>query len=104
MTDLDKLIDIIEHGEFSATYGMALHGPCSLWAMEAFDGKLNAAYALHLELIPEWEWNVSWVGAMVGGPDAELSKVNDIEIYCDNSQVPARAWLLAILKAYRSQQ
>ena len=62
----------------------------------AFHGSLDAAKALHEALLPGWGWTVSADGSSVYGDDP---KVYD----GDDARSPARAWLIAILKAYRAK-
>lgn len=72
------------------------------WAYDAFKGSLDAAKALHDALLPDWiaEMRINQTGyhasAAVwyyGGAPIEAS-----------SNPPARAWLLAILRAYQQVQ
>ena len=64
----------------------------------AFHGSLDAAKALHEALLPGWEWEVASSDA------AAVFHGNDLHGPCElaASTNPARAWLIAILKAYRS--
>lgn len=110
MTDLDKLIDAVEGGKYDqdGTRPARFNALCSDWeaargaysnpnyktAWLAYCGSLDAAKALHDALLPGWDWGVyadksCWLGSM------------DID-FSEKSTCPARAWLLAILKAYRS--
>ena len=67
---------------------------------EAYLGSLDAAKALHEALLPGWGWDVAssdaaavFKGNALHGP-AELA----------SSTTPARAWLLAILRAKEAGQ
>ena len=63
---------------------------------KAFDGSLDAAKALHDALLPGWRWLVEGEGnASVYPPDENLLNAIDV----NGAPNPARAWLLAILKA-----
>ena len=110
MSDLDKLIEAIEaatlpepifHGSSSVrghwSYTTGLDAGQRRSVFMAYNGSLDAAKALHDALLPGWGWAISADGASVYGDDP---KVYDV----DNAHIPARAWLLAILKAYRETQ
>lgn len=112
MTDLDKLIDAVERGE-ATTWEFEKNGFYG-WADLAYFGSLDAAKALHDALLPGWWWAV---GTCRVSDDARVSPEGDDSVtpdgreWCDVTDVdmrppgnPARAWLLAILKAYRAQQ
>lgn len=72
-------------------------------AHSAYKGSLDAAKALHEALLPGWVWKLeSYDGfslAWVGPPSEMLLREHETDI-----NNPARAWLIAILKAYRAQQ
>lgn len=124
MTDtkaLDALIEAVEAGnnfgiipkaqavlaEFDPNYGVG-ETVCS-----AFDGSLDAAKALHEALLPWWALQElsMWPG-INGQCTATLwgTHIKDGELWHHHSDgrqdaassTPARAWLLAILKAYRA--
>jgi len=81
----------------------------------AYHGSLDAAKALHEALLPGWDWLVRTNDfARVTSPDydqvtweagdrvvTDIVSGNAFEAYCEND--PARAWLIAILKAYRAE-
>jgi len=59
----------------------------------AYKGSLNAAKALHDAVLPEWAWHVSSSGvAILDGPEFAMNVMG-------GRYAPARAWLIAILKA-----
>ena len=71
-------------------------------AYEAFGGSLDAAKALHEALLPGWHWNIVLDAATVwpkypGDPTDAI----DSDMIEGN---PARAWLLAILRAKEAGQ
>lgn len=72
--------------------------PFPVWqsalVLEAYRGSLDAAKALHEAVLPGWGWAATQVGANVEGPT---------EFYSDDATTPARAWLIAILKALIAQ-
>lgn len=103
MTDLDKLIEAVEGGEWpddwrEVTRALTLHpDERHIFAKRAFDGSLDAAKALHEALLPGYRWRIT---------DLTHAQVWD-SVHCVHggyAEQPARAWLLAILKAYRSLQ
>jgi hypothetical protein len=62
----------------------------------AYNGSLDAAKALHKAVLPEWHWNVSKDGvARIVIP----SRLRPIPTVGKSDATPARAWLIAILKA-----
>ena len=91
----------------------------TLWAdlshdqvMTAFNGSLDAAAALHKAVLPEWHYAVD---GKPSGCEAQVFTVPTVdEIFmCDvemeavatvNENNPARAWLLAILRALIAQE
>ena len=107
MTDkqaLSALIEAVEGGASAAVIDFYTpldwadgSGDLGLVARSAFNGSLDAAKALHEALLPGWSFCIS-MGATVekiGDPDA---------IFGGWSENHARAWLIAILKAYEAQQ
>ena len=123
-TALDKLIEAVETGAYDAVGKRhrrfnafcddweALRGvheqPSYTAAWNAYNGSLDAALALHEALLPG-----HWLGEMGGnrGLDGKnwYAQINHQKgtatFYHDAvSSTPARAWLIAILRAYRSMQ
>lgn len=96
---LDELIAAVEKGEFLLG---AMKGRLEDKSYDAFSGSLDAAKALHDALLPGWAWKLeSYDGfslAWVGPPSEMLLREHEADI-----NNPARAWLIAILKAYRAQ-
>jgi urease accessory protein UreH len=71
-------------------------------AFAANQGWLDAARALHEAVLPEWEWEVfSKDGVLVWLPNhiSEKNGVHFVARFRAEADNPARAWLLAILKA-----
>lgn len=108
MTDLDKLIEAVEGGvaPLDAIAKMKLLGLPSVInnnlheASSAYRGSLDAAKALHETLLPGWEFldfRLSGYVQISGGIFTDRVEQGE----CDGN--PARAWLIAILEAYRSQ-
>ena len=99
MDNLGKLIEAVEAGDnrFSSYLPS---GNERAWPQiyKAMDGSLDAAKALHDAVLPGW-----WFA--IDGALASVSDMNDDDGPFFNVTVkgnPARAWLIAILKAYRS--
>lgn len=94
MTDLEKLIAAVEAGDLAATNFRCLPRGTWLDAADAQHGSLDAAHRLHDVLLPGWDY-------LVSRHDAEIWQTG----YYPNTtkeQVmgnPARAWLLAVLRA-----
>jgi hypothetical protein len=115
-TQLDALIAAVEAGiEHKAAIeakniAKASIGTGTYWpahdAMKAYHGSLDAALALHEALLPEWH---PLVGQNVHHHywHANVQRIGEdglIECQgCTDQATPARAWLLAILRAYRAQ-
>lgn len=102
MSSLDDLIAAVEAGDkwSEAQYAMFGNGTDLVYAYQAaFDGSLDAALRLHEALLPGWEWHLGPSNAKVypynGSPGKSWSGM------ADN---PARAFLLAILRALKAQQ
>ena len=96
------LIEAVERGEFWGDLPRphALHTDLC-W--KAFNGSLDAALALHAAALPGWGWTAGPWGARVflysDAPRWDGSKRQEVELV--NS--PARAWLLAILRAVEAE-
>lgn len=103
-TALDKLIEALKAGadlkwwEFAPAVG-AVADKTVANAAEAYHGSLDAALALHEALLPGWSGIVS-----VGCEASVQEDLFKLPVFNAYSSTPARAWLLAILRAYRSTQ
>ena len=122
MTDLDKLIEAVE---LAALPEPIFHGSSSIrghWAYTtgldacerrsvfmAYNGSLDAAKTLHEAVLHnhvisslDWKW-----GGLVEAHIFEVSQEQwhepGMAKFIGRSSTPARAWLIAILKAYRSK-
>lgn len=106
---LKALLAKVEAGDFPALHrdvsaaGLAHNSygrDCSGHAWDAFNGSLDAAKALHDAVLPGWDWNVTAGSASV----FKTLHPHDGNIHDgaagDN---PARAWLIAILRALIAQ-
>lgn len=94
MSDLKDLIAAVERGEWRGDLPRP-HALQTDLCWKAFSGSLDAARALHEALLPDAWWQIdSAVSATVYWFVGAEPVVFDAE---DDS--PARAWLLAILRA-----
>ena len=114
---LDRLIEAVEAGEISkgvtglkafeqfSRNAFGLYQSNAAW--RAYGGSLDAALALHEVLLPGWVARVT-TGSASAGVKYSHCTVEDwddgTEVDANNQPTPARAWLLAILRAYRSVQ
>lgn len=105
MTDLDKLIEAVEGGNVrpyvieelaSLVFDFRVYGDIA----RAYHGSLDAAKALHEALLPGWRWTRHHDGEIEVWATGVLSR----RWGRSDDKDPARAWLLAVLKAYRSLQ
>lgn len=105
MTDaLTRLADAVETGtatdaDFDATWPRAMNGEHH-YAKTAFHGSLDAAKALHEAVLPGWDWSVDNIGrsqfcAYVYDGSKSIGAFKPD---------PARAWLLAIIRAMAQVQ
>lgn len=97
---IDNLIESVEAGQIRHDADMKYLGGYSQnrLGLNAYRGSLDAAKALHEELLPGWMFGVTNDGAFVmpaGGDDTSQ--------FTGALENPARAWLAAMLKAYRAQ-
>lgn len=100
MSDLRKLIEAVEdswwYGDTTDILGFNNH----MQAYRAFNGDLNAAAALHEALLPGWIGLTDTTGfARVWRDEHEVTDTYDALI----PEQPARAWLLAILRAVEAK-
>ena len=100
MTDLDKLIAAVEAGECPDFCPMWHSEGLCVEAEGAFAGSLDAALRLHEALLPGWDYCIDYVQRVKplvyvqddGGPTHD-----------GEAETPARAWLLAILRALKAK-
>lgn len=110
LTALDALIDAVDRGEFPVTWdelnmaGVAHNSyglPCRGYAWSAYNGSLDAAKALHDALLPGWRVEVFNIdGEVVLRRSRPIDRAYGEAMWCGEV---ARAWMLAILRAYRAQ-
>lgn len=106
MTALDKLIEAVEAGSvviYDRETG--LDNSELILVQKALEGSLDAALALHEALLTGWDWEVCNdmrdQTALVWPKGHSVKAINGHLEFVD-WPTPARAWLLAILSAYRS--
>ncbi len=100
ITALDALIEAVKAGNL-----VPLNYPREMaeWftiVIKSYNGSLDAAKALHDAMLPGWGYRVSPSYAIVMHPRLSGPAV---EKDATSQENPARAWLLAILRAYRAQ-
>ena len=99
---LESLLERVEAGEAS-TMGFEDAG-FDGWAELAYHGSLDAAKALHEAALPGWEWWLNSMNYWDGGegPTCILrigAPMVDLRVASARSDTPARAWLIAIIRA-----
>ena len=100
---LRKLIEVVEAGEWPD--GLVIPAPFTdtpqtgYAVTEAFHGSLDAAKALHDALLPGWDWTMHGNGQAALWPPGSIDEQNAGCIEADIEGQPARALLLAILRA-----
>lgn len=112
MTDLDKLIAAVEAGhavcDFRPLYSVPRPGQdwmdLKWYAVKAHHGSLDAAHRLHEALLPGWtpglqmQDDTRWFCELREGHCTSYDRV-EVSI----AHNPARAWLLAILRALKAK-
>lgn len=97
MSELDRLIEAVDAGEAWPRQFDSLNRPLATMAMQAMMGSLDAALGLLNAKLNGAHWHLY--------EDDDLGYVAGIkfgEWHSANSDTPARAMLLAFLRAYRS--
>lgn len=94
---LKEAMSCIERGCWCGDISQIVGETCHDHAYRAFQGSLDAAKALHEALLPGWFVDIRWWTAMNGGAIAEVGNSHN-----GKSENPARAWLIAILRAVES--
>ena len=98
-----KLIEAVERGERPRVAKYDLPHHFADYVGPAFNGSLDAAHALHKAVLPGW----TWVGGdmceamTVFPPGYDQDPAGHVDAYHAD---PARAWLLAILKALEQEK
>lgn len=112
---LDELIDAVESGGDAIQHNIYIkaahafppenaYGKCLFYEVpHAFCGSLEAANALHEALLPGWEWEIRKINYPKKISYVTLRGKKFRELMKSENQNPARAWLIAILKAYREK-
>ncbi len=109
MDDLDKLIAAVEAGEGPGNHALTLDTLDQVkWCVDAWRGSLDAALHLHGALLPGWDWDVVRDGERFSAEvwtdgDSETGNGYRPSVSAFGPE-PARAWLLAILRAVKAQQ
>jgi hypothetical protein len=104
------LIAKVEAGEWTVTHwrdfdvfdgAETADTPRPVLAHRSYHGSLDAAKELHEAVLPEWEWTIFFNNttghmAVLDGPDFSTPEIG--------GESPARAWLLAILRALHAME
>ena len=98
---LNQLLESIKAGTYTTELGVLVFSTeknysCSiaLYVSQAYYGSLDAAKSLHETLLPDWIWDVTNDHAFV------TNSINGTQFAPDDyMENPARAWLIAIIKA-----
>ena len=115
MTDklnaMNKLVEAVEVGDEDVNWFPISGHSAAKWGycQRAHEGSLDAALALHEALLPGWKYSLSNDLLQHGGPCEPAAVWKGMDCYsggfADETIIrPARAWLLAVLRAYRSMQ
>jgi hypothetical protein len=105
--DLERLIAAVEAGTadaqaFGTAFRLSHSVQVAMTARAAYLGSLNAALRLHEALLPGWDWLIVREG---DNYRAVIARRDDhqggLEAEADD---PARAWLLAILRALAKRE
>lgn len=106
---LNKLIEAVEAGaatmnDFASVFPSESAYGKTTWgtAHNAFSGSVDAAKELHEALLPGWFLGMS-KNLHSGLWYAWVQDKESVQ-FCANEPTPARAWLLAVLRAYAAQQ
>ena len=95
---LQRLLDKVESGKVSQWFnwnsGIGSHGPL---ARQAYNGSLDAAKALHDALLPGWDLLITTYED--GLFEVSVSEPLVVKTYDGLSEIIARAWLIAIIRA-----
>ena len=106
MSDLDKLIEAVEAGSlptFPETVRAVRGADADAVDVDmAFNGYLDAALSLHEALLPGWGWETGVNATFTS--IAQVWKDGRSSAFQGVSELPARAWLLAILRAVKAKE
>lgn len=103
MSALTRLAEKVEAGTDETDYWWLddhlgnLQKPLFMMGQPAFYGSLDAAKALHEAVLPGWEWRLRENQAWVWRTATDMQYSGEVDD--DLTGLPARAWLLAILRA-----
>jgi hypothetical protein len=92
MGDVRKLREAVEAGRDNSELWRPALGDHGFTGMQAFHGSLDAAKALHDALLPGWRWHIEAKAAVV-------CRIKDDFTRAGCADNPARAWVIAILRA-----
>lgn len=111
---LEALLDQVKAGEWDFRhdaparlvfpYHSASADDLGLDARAAFEGSLDAAKALHEAVLPGWPWTIENMNSGLSRAWVNSSRGLRTPGYVGESDDPARAWLIAILKAIIAEE
>ena len=104
MTRKETLADLIakvEAGRLVPVDLIVLEPEEHAWAQRAYEGSLDAAKLLHDAVLPKCGWRVGSVGPCEAVVNRLYGRADE---YSAVSPDPARAWILAILRALHSME
>jgi hypothetical protein len=109
MTKLEALTELaakVEAGEWSSRRQLATDAGFDLEAIidavRAYHGSLDAANALHEAVLPGWHWSMESEDKICAVYKNPMN--DDGHAHLGKSPIPARAWLLAIIRALIAQE
>lgn len=114
MTRLEALKALLEkvraeldtaHNHAAAFPSESAYGRCT-WHIshKASGGSLDAAKALHEAVLPGWPWTIENMNSGLSRAWVNSSRGLRTPGYVGESDDPARAWLIAILKALIAEE
>lgn len=110
-TPIRALIEVVEGGtatmhDFASPFPSESAYGKTTWgtAHNAYSGSLDAAKGLHEALLPGWPYTIENVTGQTYRAWTDKARNLRQPGFSDRGPCPARAWLLAILRAYEAQQ
>ena len=102
MSELDRLIEAVEAGDDDVNWFPISGHSAAKWGycQRAYEGSIDAALAMHEALLPGCGWKTQKLLCN----DYYTADVWGEYAYSESTGTalnPARAWLIAVLKAYR---
>lgn len=103
---LKALAEKVEAGEWdrrvTTSKAAGLNGSDIVNAVRSYNGSLDAAKALHDDLLPGWEWSMESEDQCCAVYKDPMNCTGCAQL--GHSSNPARAWLMAIIKALIAEE